>query len=57
MFGHQLPWLAARSGPRAVSNLMESAGDGIENAAGGIESAIDGLAWQDCPVADLRSAV
>jgi len=29
----------------------------MENAAGEIESAADGLAWQDCPVADLRSAV
>jgi hypothetical protein len=36
---------------------MESAEEGVEYAAGGIESAPDGLAWQDCPVADLRSAV
>jgi hypothetical protein len=36
---------------------MESAVEGVEYAAGDIESAADGLAWQDCPVADLRSAV
>jgi hypothetical protein len=29
----------------------------MENAAGEIESAADGLAWQDCPVTDVRSAV
>jgi hypothetical protein len=36
---------------------MESAAEGVEYAAGGFESAADGLAWQDCPVAELRSAV
>jgi hypothetical protein len=36
---------------------MEGVAEGSENAAGDIESAADGLAWQDCPVADLRSAV
>jgi len=35
---------------------MEIAAEGIENAAGDIESATDGPAWQDCPVADVRSA-
>jgi hypothetical protein len=36
---------------------MESVAEGIENAAGDMESAADGLAWQDCPVADVRSGV